>query len=437
MQNRSLDFNILRVLSTRERFKALREVVPDEMLDGNTAALLGWFKLYFKTYEGHEAVDPPSLMTLIRLKSGNASPESLTILEQIVSRLDDHIDDETTRVTVQTLEELRMSGEVGSVLARFNNGEEVDLTFELQKLAAKTADRVGLARGADWADGDPLEYIAAQEDDSGIQFTMIEQLHRNLKGLRTGHNILVGAPTDAGKTSFLCAFAKMCAMQATTLYPDRPLLYLVNEGDEKAIAARMYQTALNVPFDELYRLARDGELLPKYIEMFGRRDVIRVKNIHQKNVAQVSRIIDAHNPYCVITDMTGRIAANSNKTGGKNDIGQLEEVWNCMRELATLQDFLHIGTAQVSAEGFNTLTPPLSALQDSKVGIQTTLDLVLLIGALTDPAYEMVRGISTPKNKLSRSGVKSKHNQIQVYFDGRINTWEGQTVASAPEGSNG
>jgi hypothetical protein len=82
-----------------------------------------------------------------------------------------------------------------------------------------------------------------------------------------------------------------------------------------------------------------------------------------------------------------------------------------------------MGTVQVSAEGFNMLYPPLSALQNSKTGIQTTLDLVLMMGALTNPDAATLRGISTPKNKLGRSG-KLSQNMFQSYFDAPINRWD-------------
>jgi hypothetical protein len=60
-------------------------------------------------------------------------------------------------------------------------------------------------------------------------------------------------------------------------------------------------------------------------------------------------------------------------------------------------------------------------MQNSKTGIQTTLDMCLMMGAITN--MPNVRGISTPKNKLARSGCKAE-NQIQTVFDPQLNTWE-------------
>lgn len=104
-------------------------------------------------------------------------------------------------------------------------------------------------------------------------------------------------------------------------------------------------------------------------------------------------------------------------------MAQLEEAWNTMRELAAMQDFIHIGTTQVSSEGMDMLFPPLSAMQNSKVGIQTTLDLCIMMGALNNPEVQNLRGISTPKNKLARTGCSST-NQLEVYFTPEENKWE-------------
>jgi len=61
-------------------------------------------------------------------------------------------------------------------------------------------------------------------------------------------------------------------------------------------------------------------------------------------------------------------------------------------------------------------------MQNSKTGIQTTLDLAIMMGALQHPDYLFMRGISTPKNKLARSGCPSE-NRIQVTFEPEPNEW--------------
>lgn len=417
-----IDKVLLKALSRRDRFRALRGAISDEMFDGNTIALLGWFRFYFDSMPEAEAIDPDGLMTLIRLRGGLDS-STLAIMIQLTDRLREEVPQETITQALNQLEEIAFSGAAGALIARYNNNEEVDLTFELAQLAQKTRKRMETSNGAKWADADILEYLAQDNDEGGLQWTMFPELQSNLKGLRPGKNVAVAAYTDKGKTSFLCRMLICFAIQGKTLFPDRPILYMVNEGMAETITPRVYQTALSIDRAEMNAMARAGTLVPAYEAVVGRRDHIRLVNIHGMNVGQVSRIIEAHKPYIVVTDMTGRIRANANNSGGANDTAQLEDAWNCMRELAAMLDFAHIGTVQVSVEGKDVLYPELSALQGSKIGIQTTLDLMLMMGFLPGDEMATIRGISTPKNKEGRAGRKSLV-KFETFFDANKNIWD-------------
>lgn len=421
-----IDRVLLKALSRRDRFRALKGAVPSEMFDGSTVAMLGWFEFFFNTQPEAEEIDVDGLMTLIRLRGG-LDASSLAIMIQLTDRLREPVAQETINQALNQLEEIAFSGAAGALIARYNNNEEIDITFELAQLAQKTRKRMETSSGAKWADKHIDEYLAQDNDEGGLQWTVFPELHMNLKGLRSGKNVAVAAYTDKGKTSLLCRILVEFAKQGKTLYPDRPILYMVNEGLAETITPRVYQTALSIDRAEMNAMARAGTLVPAYEAVVGRRDHIRLVNIHGMNVGQVSRIIEAHKPYIVVTDMTGRIRANANLSGGANDTAQLEDAWNSMRELAAMLDFAHIGTVQVSVEGKDTLYPELSALQGSKIGIQTTLDLMLMMGFLPGDELAQMRGISTPKNKESRAGKKGLV-KFECFFDPSKNTWEVGTL---------
>lgn len=57
----------------------------------------------------------------------------------------------------------------------------------------------------------------------------------------------------------------------TILYKDRPLLFLVNEGQAEVLTPRMYQTVARVNRTKLKELAVSGELYDLYIKHVGRR----------------------------------------------------------------------------------------------------------------------------------------------------------------------
>ncbi len=417
-----MDVPILKALSQRQRFRSLRHAVPNSMVGPDTQAMLSWFEVYYASFPEREAIDIDELVSLVRLRSGTASPESVSLMVHLCDQLRIPIDETSLRGILGQLHELDLSGRAGALLSKYNNGEEIQLAYELQMLAAQTRRAMVDGSKPNWAHRGILEYLQEDSDDGGLQWSSFPILQQQLKGIHKGDNVAVCAPTDQGKSSLLCRLAVDFQTQAKSLYPGQPILYLVNEGTQERIQTRLYQTALGMQRADM--LARTGpELEALYSQVVGSRDSIRAMNIHGKSVAQVTNLIEAAKPHMVITDMTGRIRATSNRSGGANDISQLEEVWNDFRELAVIYEFAHIGTVQVSAEGFNMLYPPVSALQNSKTGIQTTLDLILMMGALQNPEAATLRGISTPKNKLARSG-KLGQNQFQCYFNAPINVWE-------------
>lgn len=392
------------------------------MISPDTQAMLAWFGMYFTTFPDRDNIDLSELRELVKLRSGGAGAEQIALTLHLVQQLQMPVAQESLAGILAQLQELDLAGRAGAVIARYNSGEEVELSFELQNMASQTRRSIAEGGRASWADGDIGQYLAMENDEGGLQWSMFPALENRLKGVRPGINIAVAAPTDQGKTSLLCYLAAGFAKQAHTMYDKRPLLYLVNEGTQERITVRMYQTVLQCTLEELAQYQQDGSLIPRYEAVVQRRDAIRVANIHGKNLAQVEDLIGRHNPYMVITDMTGRIRSMTNK-GGMNDISQLEDVWNSVREMTVIQDFAHIGTVQVSYEGTDMLYPPLTAMQNSKTGIQTTLDLCLMMGALTNPDAAKLRGLSTPKNKLARSGCTAQ-NQVQMYFDPTTNSWD-------------
>lgn len=424
------DMNLLRCMMEKAQFTGSFKSIPLELYDANTVAMLQWFKIYFKNYEDHERINVDDLGSLIKLKT-KQTKEVMALTNEILRQLKQPLPVDARAITLMGLEERRLSAEAAMICKKYDDGEEIDVVFELNKLATATKQRLELTTHAAWCDTDVWTLIQADADDAGYKLDFLpDEISSQIKGINEGNNICVAAPTDKGKTSFLANIAVSFAKQRFKLMQEddtigfRPVLYLVNEGTAEVITPRIYQTALGINRQEMWNRGNAGMITDDYIKVVGRKDAIRLINIHGKSVAQVARIIESHNAFCVISDMTGRIRSNG-AGNGANDVAQLEEVWNDMRTLAAIGNkFIHVGTAQISAEGFDNLYPPVSALQNSKTGIQTTLDLALWIGAYANPTpdNELMRGISTPKNKLVKSGCRS-YNTVLTYFSPETNNW--------------
>lgn len=424
----SIDVHLLKALTNKTRFYSLRDSIPEEMFAADTIAMLGWFGLYYSKNPEHQWIDLDLLCTLMKLQASTASQDedakkaNMAISERIIQQLQAPVDDDKIATVVNQLEELRFRGKVGRVLADYDSGEDIDITYEVQQITEQSRSVLLGAGGAGWAQNSIGDYLKATDPDAGIKLTCMPTLASRIRGLIAGDNIALAAPTDAGKTSMLCKIAACAAMQSRSIYGEKPLLYLVNEGTAETIVPRIWQAVTGLLRSEMVALHNEGKLVERYVQLVGAWDAIRVQEIHGMSIGQVERIIQAHKPYMVITDMTGRIDT------GKPNMAEhtaAEYVWNAMREKAAQNKFIHMGTIQVSAEGSETHHPPITALQNSKIGVQTTLDLLMVMGIIrNDPLMENTRGIWTPKNKMGLEGMEKQNKLVGTFFPDK-NEWIG------------
>lgn len=237
-------------------------------------------------------------------------------------------------------------------------------------------------------------------------------------GLDGDHLFLLGDFTVTHNTSLLAAICTHLAPQIPKCFePDRPILWLNNEGSGKQIVPRVYQAALKVDGDVLQQYNAEGTLVERYVKAVGHKHRIRVKDMHGASFAQIEQVIEAMNPCIVLFDMVANFRGGlGGGSSGGNKTDEIESKWQAMREMAVQHDFIAFGTIQVSADGDDMLYPPYGALKDSKTSVQGAVDILLMLGALNSPDMQSVRGLSTPKNKRQLPKMPS-YVQGQVHFD--------------------
>jgi hypothetical protein len=133
-------------------------------------------------------------------------------------------------------------------------------------------------------------------------------------------------------------------------------------------------------------------------------------------MSQIATLLEEMRPAVLVVDMVANIRGGTMETEHQN----LEAKWQELRVLGCEYDCIIIGSMQLSADGYDMLYPPLTAMKQSKIGVQGALDLCIMMGRMdpsTRPDMLNVRGISTPKNKLGMSGSES-YLQFQVEFQG-------------------
>lgn len=413
-----MDSLLLHALSNKQRYNSLKHVVPQGMVAPDTLALMQWYGAYFGAFPERDAVDVDELQSLVRLRSAHAAPESVQITLHLIEQLRQKPDDTAINGILGQLYELDLSGRAAALIEKYQRGDEVDLAYELSRLSQQAVRSKASATPDDYIKTGIDELLAEVSDDKGLKFRRIAALREHILGLQGGASIAIAARPDKGKTSLIASVLTDFAPQVVQMYGgERPILWLNNEGSGKRIIPRIYQAALGKDLNEIILMSNANQLVPAYTEAIGGiSDLIRVKDMHGANLAQIEQVIEAQRPAVVVADMLANFRLRSAVTGG-NKADAVEQIWQEWRELMVRHDCIGMATVQISVEGGNMLYPPYSALKDSKTGIQGATDVIIMMGSLDNPDAQTIRGLSSPKNKFATPGKPSCF-QSEVYFDG-------------------
>ncbi len=405
----SFDRMLVAVLADRTRYKALIKQVPTDTLGQQTEWLLKAYGAFFNANPDARHVDFEVLKTMARLKLENQ--ENAPVLNLIDAAAAVKVTKDQINNTTQLLLEQGYAGRAAILINRYQDGEEIDLAHELYKETMHIRNAVGASAESMFDEPDIHAVLAEQDRDEGLKFRQL-CLQEFIKGLMPPLSLAFCAGVDSGKTSFLCDALTYFAPQAAKLWPGRPIIWFSNEGVVREIWPRLYSSALGMDSKKLAHIpARD--LYDKYAKAVGGdRHIIKMKDAHGWSLAQVNAICEELKPIIVVFDML----ANFKLPGVEKRHEKMEMLFQEVREMGALHDFIAISTVQLSAEGYDMLYPPGTALKDAKIGIQGALDIQIQMGRLTDPAYENIRGFSLPKNKRKQVG-KPANMRAEVVFN--------------------
>ncbi|AXY81897.1 hypothetical protein HOU73_gp29 [Pectobacterium phage Koot] len=409
-----MDRLLLAVLKDRSKFRQLRGAVPDDLVGQETISMLAWYDCWFKAFPDKDRVDTESLRSLFNLRVGNTIDENQrAIMGMLFRKLDEPVDQHEVEGITAQLFERDFKGKAAALINRYDNGDEIDLTFELNRLAHENMRRTSASSPASYIDAPIADILNDFQGDRGLKL-VTQLLRSSVGGLQGGDSIAVAGRPDKGKTSLLAANLVNFAPQLAGMdWSGRPMLWLNNEGSGRRIIPRIYQAALKCTFAEMVAKSNAGTLVQEYTEaMHGER--ILVKDMHGSTLGQIEQVIEELNPCVVVFDMLANFRMPG--VGGGNKTDALEQMWQETREMAVRHAFVAMPTVQISADGDDQMYPPYSALKDSKTGIQGATDVILMMGALNSIEMDTVRGFSTPKNKRQMQGTPS-NTPGQVFFD--------------------
>lgn len=425
----SLDLTTLRLLKYRKRYTALINAVPMRALDARTQVILGDFGRFFENFPDTQQVHAQAFNVYFALLHKSLKDEELAVYGALMKRVEEEeVEPEIAEGLMRRLVETAMAYDVADSIARYQAGEEVNLSGELTSFITRY-DELVERKIRTLQVLDPIEdLLKAEENDEGLSWRL-QCLRRHIKPIVGGDFIVVAARPDKGKTTFIASEVTHMAPQVDMVYPgeNRSILWFNNEGPGKRIITRNFQSALNATVEDLVKLSNQPSVDPrwrtlvreKYAEALGGRPgVLRVFDIHGLWNHEVEDIIRQYKPALIVFDMVDNIKFGGDiANGGQRTDQILETMYQWAREIGVRYDCGVIATSQISGDGDGLQYPALGMLKDSKTGKQGAADLIITIGAVNDETLRKSRYIGTTKNKKGRTGV-SGSPQVEVHIDG-------------------
>lgn len=411
-----LDIVLLRIMKYRKDYKKLIYSVPVSAVDPKTKALLDDFGKYFEKFPEHEQIDLQVFLPAFKRWHPSMNEEQFNSYVGVLRNITEDVDENTRSGILGDLYELDLGTQVANRCAAYDSGDlSMPLADELTALIDAYKINIG-AKTVSWIDTPIGDLLLDEIEERGIRWRL-NSLNECMRPLRPGDFGIIAARPDKGKTTMLSSEVTFMAPQ---LPADKNILWLNNEGPGKRIIPRLYQSALGLPISELIELNKAGKLESAYTDVVGRRDRIRVVDIHGFHVGQVEAIIENSAPGVIIFDMIDHIRGFSGEA--RTDL-QLEEMYKWARERAVKYDCICLATSQISNEGDGLQYPTLGMLKDSKTGKQGACDFQMMIGASNDDNLKYSRYISLPKNKLRREGSPGDPH-CEVAFKASIARYE-------------
>lgn len=409
-----MDIQLLNSMLNRRSYELLAPSVPKDLIAATTATIMGWLRSYYKAHPEVDSLTANELKAYVTLRSTRATPEQLELTLALIDRIREDTEPRTATL-LRTLNELSLAGRLGAAVERYASGDEIDLLETVRETLYEAEIVAGsLGSGVDETSVDAL--LDDMRNEGGVKLLGLPRFEEQIDLIRPGYSIAFGGRPGIGKTSCIARIASDTAKGLAEYFGyDRPILWLLNEGEVSKVRTRLLQAGPKIPVSELFKLHEEGKLEEHYQEAVGvPLNYIRVAPIYGWNTAQIERLIAQENPAMVIIDMLEHVHLRG---GVDSKTERINDLWVWTRESALRHGYISLATTQVGNDGANELFPDVAHLHYSKTGIQSATDIIILMGAdERRVGMENLRGITTPKNKAKVEG-RSQIIRTEVEFD--------------------
>lgn len=407
-----IDIVLLRLLKHRKDWAALKDVIPRSNLSEETQALVEDFGKYFRDFPSHDVIDLPTFLPKFRNWHSGMAAEQFASYTSILRNISPEPDEDQRRNILQDLADIDLMTKLANIAEEFHEGDMEDDPYTIITGVMDTYRKRRGLKANTYIQDDIGDLLQDEFDDAGVRWRL-SCLNNSMRPLRGGDFGIIAGRPDQGKTTFVTSEITYMVSQ---LPPDRNIVWINNEGPGKRIKPRLYQSALGISMSEMKDRYSKGTLISEYreaIKQTGNEERIRIFDAHGCSTGMVANILEENNAGIAVFDMIDNIRGFGDAS--RTDL-MLEFMYQWGRELMVKLDCIGMATSQISQDGDDMRFPSLPMLKDSKTGKQGACDFQLMIGSISDPAFQSSRFIGLPKNKLQRPDGK-KDPKAEVLFD--------------------
>ena len=404
-----IDLALLRILKYREQFEKVHRYIPRSGIDKRTKAVTDDIRKYFAMNDEEEVIDFPSFRSMFFTTwHKNLAESDCEYYNKLLTRMETDVPEQVKKNIINQLLELEFATDVANVIQDYEQGEEIDCVVTIGNLYDKVRDTMERTSAFEFADLDDST-VGENSDDEGLDWPLncLNETYRKIQG---GDQYIVAARPGKGKTTFL---TQLNAHMAKQMPDHKVILWFNNESRRQRIMSRQIQSALVKTNGELSELKMAGTINDEYIKVMGRKDRVRVYDIHGKNNFHLEEIIESvgyDNIGAIVIDMLDNVKFPTGKDVREDQ--RLEQLYQWSREMGVKCDAPVFPTSQISNEGAGLMFPTENMLKDSKTGKQGACDGIIMIGSSDDPLLARKRGISMPKTKSKRAGQADCREEV-------------------------
>lgn len=375
-------------LKSRKAFETIElageaEVLPEE--------LIPVWKAIAKFYE----TDPESKQASLEAVTayavdGLANPKHIEHVERMVKRVaDTEVSAANVSEMLRMAQKVRVQDKLAHALASRQDEETVEkLMEEWRKLQAPLGDD---EEELDWA-----TVVARRLDQSQRIPILPKALGDYLGGgVMPGHNIVIFARPEAGKTALCLTLATGFAQKG------KRVLYIINEDAVQDLAVRAVCCMLQRTADDV-RANLEASLQEAVRKGLGN---IILRELAPGSLREIEAMVKRHKPDILIVDQLRnlKIAKTDNFTQGLDHNAQ------GMRALAKRYGIVSISTTQAGDSGNNKAVLDQGDIDSSNTGIPGAADALIGLGV-----NEQLRGLGQRVISLSKNKLSGRHGFFTV-----------------------